>query len=87
MTILIHFNQSHYRELNSYYREYVSRHLRAEFPQLVSDNRFVELQQSVLLPLCYYLQSRQGLCSGISYIDSTSLAVCQNGVWLESLKL
>ncbi len=78
MTILIHFHQSHYRELKSYYREYVSRHLRAEFPQLVSDNRFVELQQSVLLPLCYYLQSRQGHCSGISYIDSTSLAVCHN---------
>ncbi len=62
MTILIHFHQSHYRELKSYYREYVSSHLRAEFPQLVSDNRFVELQKSVLLPLCYYLQSRQGHC-------------------------
>ena len=78
MTILIHFHQSHYRELKSYYREYVSRHLHAEFPQLVSYNRLVELQQSVLFPLCYYLQSRQGLCSGISCIDSTSLAVCHN---------
>ena len=44
----------------------------------MNDNRCVELQQSVLLPLCYYLQSRQGLCSGISYIDSTSLSVCHN---------
>ena len=33
MTILIHFHQSHYRELKSCYRDYVSRHLRAEFPQ------------------------------------------------------
>ena len=78
MTILIHFHQSHFRELKSYYREYVSRHLRAEFPQLVSYNRFVERQQLELLPLCYYLQSRQGHCSGISYMDSTSLAVCHN---------
>ena len=33
MSILIHFHQSHYRELKSYFRDDVSRHLRAEFPQ------------------------------------------------------
>lgn len=33
---------------------------------------------SVLLPLCAYLRSCFGACSGISFIDSTSLKVCHN---------
>src|SRR5437868_13320087 len=33
---------------------------------------------SALIPLCGYLQSRKGRCSGISFIDSTSLKVCHN---------
>jgi hypothetical protein len=33
---------------------------------------------SALAPLCGYLQSRKGACSGISFIDSTSLKVCHN---------
>jgi hypothetical protein len=36
MTILIHFHQSHYRNFKRYYQHYVLRHLRAEFPHLVS---------------------------------------------------
>ncbi|MBX3080166.1 MAG: hypothetical protein KF716_00940 [Anaerolineae bacterium] len=32
MTILIHFHQSHYRDFKAYYRQYVCRHLTAEFP-------------------------------------------------------
>jgi transposase len=31
-----------------------------------------------LVPLCGYLQTRKGRCSGISFIDSTSLKVCHN---------
>jgi hypothetical protein len=31
-----------------------------------------------LVPLCGYLQTRKGECSGISFIDSTSLKVCHN---------
>lgn len=78
MTIVIHFHQSHYREFKSYYQGYVCVHLKQEFPDLVSYNRFVELQQSVLIPLCFYLQSRKGQCQGISFVDSTALAVCHN---------
>jgi Transposase DDE domain len=33
---------------------------------------------SALVPLCGYLQSRKGDCSGISFIDSTCLKVCHN---------
>jgi Transposase DDE domain len=48
------------------------------FPKLVSYNRFVKLMQGALVPLCGYLQARKGDCSGISFIDSTSLKVCHN---------
>jgi hypothetical protein len=79
MTILIHFHQSHYRDFKAYYIGYVQERLRAEFPGLVSYTRFVEFIPSVLIPLCVYLrQSCLGTCTGISFIDSTPLAVCKN---------
>ena len=76
MTILIHFHQSHYRTFKAYYTEHVQVYLTSEFPQLVSYQRFVALIPSVLVPLLAYLQSRYGACTGISFIDSTSLEVC-----------
>ncbi len=44
----------------------------------MSYNRFVEWIPSTLIPLCAYLRSRFGSCSGISFMDSTSLRVCHN---------
>ncbi len=76
MTILIHFHQSHYRTFKAYYTEHVQVHLTHEFPHLVSYQRFVALIPSVLVPLLAYLHSRYGACTGISFIDSTSLVVC-----------
>ncbi len=79
MTILIHFHQSHYRDFKAYYTDYVLERLQKEFPGLVSYTRFVEYIPSVLIPLCVYLrQSCFGTCTGISFIDATSLAVCKN---------
>ena len=76
MTILIHFHQSHYRTFKAYYTEHVQVHLNKEFPHLVSYTRFVALIPGMLIPLLAYLQSRFGPCTGISFIDSTSLEVC-----------
>jgi transposase len=78
MTIVIVFQQSHYRTFKAYYTEYVHRHLRSEFPTLVSYGRFVEVMPTVLVPLVAYLHTQLGQCSGISFIDSTPLAVCHN---------
>jgi hypothetical protein len=79
MTILINFHQSHYRHFKAYYCEYVLPHLCQEFPGLVSYSRFVEFIPSTLLPLCAYLRlACFGNCTGISFIDSTSLDVCLN---------
>jgi hypothetical protein len=78
MTIMILFHQSHYRTFKAYYTEYVQRHLRSEFPTLVSYQRFVELMPTLLVPLTAYLHTQFGRCTGISFIDSTPLAVCHN---------
>lgn len=76
MTILILFQQSHYRTFKAYYTEYVQRHLRSEFPKQVSYQRFVELMPTLLVPLVAYLHTQLGQCTGISFIDSTKLSVC-----------
>ena len=78
MTTIIYFHMSHYRNFKSYYTQYVMKHLRSEFPTLVSYNRFVELMPMALLPLCLYLKTRLGPVTGISFIDATSLSVCHN---------
>ena len=78
MTIVILFQQSHYRTFKAYYTEYVQRHLRSEFPTLVSYQRFIELMPTLLVPLVAYLHTQLGRCTGISFIDSTKLCVCHN---------
>lgn len=78
MTILVLFHTSGYRNLKQFYLEFVCLHLTAEFSTLVSYNRFVEFERDALLPLAAYLETRRGTCTGISFVDSTKLAVCQN---------
>ena len=78
MTLVIHFHQEGYRDFKHYYQKQVCKHLTTEFPGLVSYGRFVELMSTVLLPLCAYLQSRFGRCTGTAFVDSTPLAVCHN---------
>lgn len=78
MTLLILFHQSHYRTFKAFYTEHVLVHLRSEFPTLVSYTRFVEFFPSALVPLCVYLHTRFGRCTGVSFVDSTKLAVCHN---------
>jgi hypothetical protein len=78
MTIVIAFHTSHYRTFKAYYTEQVQRHWRSEFPHLVSYQRFVALLPTILVPLTTYLQTQLGTCTGVSFLDSTSLAVCHN---------
>ena len=78
MTILVSFHQQHYRNFKAFYNKHVCVHWREAFPGLVSYNRFVEWMPSALLPLCVYLKHCFGTCTGISFIDSSSLKVCHN---------
>ena len=78
MTLLIHFHQAGYRNFKTYYTDHVLVHLRADFPNLISYPRFVSLLPRTLSPLMAYLYTLFGECSGISFVDSTALAVCDN---------
>ena len=53
--------------------------MRHMFPKVVSYNRFVELQKHVALPLAIFIKKiLVGKCTGISFVDSTTLKVCRN---------
>ncbi len=78
MTIVIHFHQAGYRTFKQYYKDCVSKQLKAEFPGLVSYNRFIELMPRIVSPMCAYLQNNYGTCTGINFVDSTPLSVCHN---------
>lgn len=71
---MILFHDSGYRCLKHFYLERVCKHLRHLFPNVVSYNRFVELEKEVAIPLALLL----GKCTGISFVDSTPLRVCRN---------
>ncbi len=71
LTLLVLFHLSGYRNLKTFYLQFVCQHLRAEFPRLVSYSRFVEYERDALIPLAAYLQTRRGACTGISFVDST----------------
>lgn len=77
MTIMILFQLSGVRCFKWFYLNYVQKHLQSDFPQTVSYNRFVELQKGVVLPMAIFAKTCcLGQCTGISFIDSTPLRVC-----------
>jgi hypothetical protein len=78
MTILIMFHLKSYRKLKAFYTEYICQHCQHYFPQRVSYNRFVEIQQKVVVKMTLFLQlCCMGKCTGFSIIDSTPLRVCR----------
>ncbi len=78
ITILIHFQQSCYRTFKHYYQKYVQTALGQEFPHLLSYSRIVEVMPDYLVPLTAYLHTKLGMCTCISFIDSTPLMACKN---------
>lgn len=78
MTIIIYFHHSSYRNFKHYYQDHIQIYHLQDFPNLVSYNRFVELKSSALIPLIFYLNTRKGLCTGISFIDTMGIPICHN---------
>lgn len=76
MIILILFHFIRYRDFKTFYQNHVCIFFKKEFPHLVSYNQFIELKKRALLPLYCFLFTLYGKCSGISFVDSTSLTVC-----------
>ena len=79
LTITVIFQCSGHRTFKHFYLFYIQRHMKSEFPDTVSYNRFTELMQANMVPLVLFMKTRcLGDCTGISFIDSTPLRVCNN---------
>ena len=78
-TILLLFHLGRYRCLKHFYLHYVCKHMNNDFPKTLSYNCFVELQSKVsLMPVCFLKMCRLGEYTGVSFVDSTKLSVCNN---------
>lgn len=79
MAIIIYFYLSNYRNFEAYYTEQISTVIKPYFPKFVSYDKFVQLMQETLIPILLYTTNfRTGKCTGISFIDFTTLDVCHS---------
>ena len=79
ITILVLFHLGCFRNFKHFYKFYVQEHLKSDFPDTVSYNRFLELSQKVCMPMTLFLKTCcLGQSTGISFVDSTPIRVCKN---------
>ena len=79
ITVMICFHCGSFRNLKHFYLFYVAKYLQSEFPNLLSYNRFVKIERKVMIPFALFLKLICfGQCTGITFIDSTKIAVCKN---------
>lgn len=75
MTIVISFQTSGFRTFKQFYLA-IQIIWKKFFPKMPSYNRFVELMPRVLVQLTLFLFANKGRVTGISFIDSTVIKVC-----------
>ncbi len=79
MTIMVIFHIGCFKNFKHFYIGYIQKHMQDDFPNTVSYNRFTELMQHNLLPITMFLKTCcLGDCTGISFVDSTPVRVCNN---------
>ena len=79
MTILIMFHFGTFDNFKHYYLHFIRVHLKRDFPDAVSYNRFVELESRVFFKMMFFLNLHSfGRCTGITFVDSTMIPVCHN---------
>ncbi|QCX52878.1 IS982 family transposase [Elizabethkingia sp. JS20170427COW] len=79
ITIMIGFHLGVHKTFKHYYKEIVCGYWKDLFPKTLSYNRFIELQQRSFVVFALFLKERGlGKCTGISFMDSTTLKVCRN---------
>lgn len=79
MTTLIMFHFGTFDNFKHYDRHFIRVHLKSDFPDAVSYNRFVELESRVFFKMMFFLNLRSfGRCTGITFVDSTIIHVCHN---------
>lgn len=78
MTIVVLYHASRYRYFKNFYNGVVRAFLKSAFPGLPTYERFIALKPRILVPLTLYFASKSGQKTGLYYVDSTALAVCNN---------
>jgi hypothetical protein len=79
MAIVIFYHQAGFKCFKYFYQQGILKHWKSYFPDAVSYNRFIELKKEVNLALYFFIHyDGLGKQTGIYYIDSTKLAVCDN---------
>ena len=76
MTILVMFQSSRLRDFKNFYTGLLCLYYRGYFPKLPCYQRFVSLIQRAIFPLSIFTQLKAGQQTGIYYIDSSCLPVC-----------
>ena len=77
ITVLLCFHFGSFRNFKHYYIHYVGEHLKSDFPQQLSYSRFIRMEHRVMVPLLMFLKLICfGECTGITFVDSTKIAVC-----------
>src|SRR5918995_6593141 len=71
-------HSSGFKHLKSFYHGFAEPLLRSYFPGMPCYEHFVALQKSAFVPLVVFLVSHLGTKTGLYYIDSTALPVCDN---------
>ena len=57
ITILVLFHLGCFRNFKHFYKFYVQEHLKSDFPDTISYNRFLELSQKVCMPMTLFLKT------------------------------
>ena len=79
ITILIIFHMSNHKCFKHFYLNEICVNKRHLFPNVVSYNRFTELEKSIVVQFVIFVKKcLLGKCTGISFVDSTLLRVCRN---------
>ena len=79
ITVLLLFHFGTFKNFKHYYLHYICIHLKREFPKQLSYNRFVAVEHRVFVPMMFFINVVCfGKCTGITFIDSTSIKVCHN---------
>ena len=78
ITLCILFQLSGFRTFKHFYIFYVQGHMKDDFPETVSYNRFTELVGQNLMAMSLFLKTCcLGDSTGISFVDSTPIRVCK----------
>lgn len=78
LTILVFYHLSHYKDFKHYYMFGILHEHSRAFKNIPCYERFIQIIPSLFLPLVILLHSLKGKKTGIYFMDSTKLKVCDN---------